>query len=75
MIFPDVLGIIEDGEQGEKNPCSYWTLWNLQNQVFGVISGKDFMPFLLKEWLRLQLAPQSPDASEQRLDSRPCMHS
>ncbi|CAN8184016.1 unnamed protein product [Coccothraustes coccothraustes] len=48
---------------------------NLQNQVFGMISRKDLMPFILEERLRLQLAAQSPAASEQPLDSRPCMPS
>lgn len=38
--------------------------------ALGVISRK-VMPFLLEERLRLQLAPESPDAKQQPLDSRP----
>lgn len=37
--------------------------------ALGVISRK-VMPFLLEERLRLQLAPESPDAKQQPLDSR-----
>ncbi|KAM9024014.1 chloride channel protein C-like isoform 2-T2 [Ara ararauna] len=49
------------------------TVVDLQNQVVGVITRKDLMPFPLEERLRLQLASQSPDAGEQPLDSRPWM--
>ncbi|PKU37487.1 chloride channel protein c-like [Limosa lapponica baueri] len=51
------------------------TVVDQQNRVVGVITRKDLMPFPLEEKLRLQLAPQSPDAGEQTLDSRPWMHS
>ncbi|KAM9302561.1 LOW QUALITY PROTEIN: chloride channel protein C-like [Morus bassanus] len=46
-----------------------------QNRVIGVITRKDLMPFPLEERLRLQLAPQSPDAGDQPLDSRLWMRS
>ncbi|KAM6278094.1 chloride channel protein C-like [Spheniscus humboldti] len=49
------------------------TVVDPQNRVVGVITRKDLMPFPLEERLRLQLAPQSPDAGEQPLDSRPWM--
>lgn len=51
------------------------TVVDPQNQVVGVITRKDLMPYPLEERLRLQLAPQSPDAGEQPLDSRPWMYS
>jgi len=51
------------------------TVVDLQNQVVGVITRKDLMPFPLEERLRLQLVPQSPGEGEQPLDSRPRMHS
>ncbi|XP_014792391.1 PREDICTED: chloride channel protein C-like [Calidris pugnax] len=51
------------------------TVVDQQNRVVGVITRKDLMPFPLEEKLRLQLAPQSPDAGEQPLDSRPWMRS
>ncbi|XP_061304500.1 chloride channel protein C-like [Pezoporus flaviventris] len=49
------------------------TVVDPRNQVVGVITRKDLMPFPLEERLRLQLAPQSPDVGEQPLDSRPWM--
>ncbi|XP_063180068.1 chloride channel protein D-like isoform X2 [Chroicocephalus ridibundus] len=49
------------------------TVVDQQNQVVGVITRKDLMPFPLEEKLRFHLAPQSPDAGEQPLDSRPWM--
>ncbi|XP_075350741.1 chloride channel protein D-like isoform X4 [Mycteria americana] len=39
------------------------TVVDPQNRVVGVITRKDLMPFPLEERLRLQLAPQSPDAA------------
>lgn len=51
------------------------TVVDQQNRVVGVITRKDLMPFPLEERLRLQLAPQNPDAGEQPLDSRPWMRS
>nr|XP_009681394.1 PREDICTED: chloride channel protein C-like [Struthio camelus australis] len=46
------------------------TVVDLQNRVVGIITRKDLMPLLLEERLRLQLAPQSPDAGEQPWDQR-----
>ncbi|KAM4684536.1 chloride channel protein C-like [Amazona ochrocephala] len=40
------------------------TVVDPQNQVVGVITRKDLMPFPLEERLRLQLASQSPDVAD-----------